>query len=164
MRLTNRRVGHDGRVVLERVADVAVLVRVGDVLAKRVGRACRSVVDLVFIFGDISGFAGRAGSGVVVPLISVVLPRNVLGEKFVANAARGGRWDREDGVGGVGVSECILTLTEVTGIVVIQQVVVTYFAVRVYRMRQRLQVLHNRRNAGLGGIRAIAVRTAARRG
>src|SRR5271163_381090 len=89
VRLANRFVGHDGSVVLERVADVAVLVRVGNGLAQEVGRAGSPVVDLVFILGNISGFTWRASSRVVVPLISVILPRNVLGEKFVANAARG---------------------------------------------------------------------------
>src|SRR5580700_5237847 len=81
-------VGHDGGVVLERVADVAVLVRIGDGSAETIRRTYCTVVDLIFVFGDVAGLfhgwrcaerlAGVAVASVVVPLIAVILPGNVL--------------------------------------------------------------------------------------
>src|SRR5580693_4073137 len=164
-------VGHDGRVVLERVADVAVLVRVGDGSAETIGRAHRAVVDLIFIFGDVAGFLhrwrcaerlGRAAvASVVVPLIAVVLPRNALRDEFVTDAGNRGGRNREDGVGGVGIQERVFAATEVAGVVVVQQVVVAGLAARIHWFRERREVFQNRGDAGLRGVSAIAVRAAA---
>src|SRR5580704_3621783 len=164
-------VGHDGRVVLERVADVAVLVRVGDRSAETIGRAHGAVVDLIFIFGDVAGFlhrwrcAERLGRAtvpsVVVPLIAVILPRNALRDQFVTDAGNRGGRDREDGVGGVGVQERVFAATEVARVVVVQQVVVAGLAARIHWFRERREVFQNRGDAGLHGVSAIAVRAAA---
>ena len=109
-------VRHDRGVVLERIADVAVLVGV---------RADGPVVELVGV-GD-----------VVVPLIAVVLPGDVVREQVVADAGgRGGR-NGEHRVVRVRVGVGVVAVAEVAGVVVVEQVVVARFAVRVDRTRQR---------------------------
>ena len=102
-------IGHDRGVVLERIADVAVLIGV---------RADGAVVELIGI------------GHVVVPLIAVVLPGNVVREHVVADAGHGGRRNGEDGVVGAGVGIGVVAVAEVAGVVVVQQVVVAGFAAR----------------------------------
>src|SRR5579863_1214572 len=170
VRATDSGVGHDGGVVLERVADVAVFVRVGDGSAETIGRAHRAVVDLIFVFRDIARFLHRWGcaerlggvavASVVVPLIAVVLPGNALRDEFVTDAGNGGRRNREHGVGGVGVQEGVFAAAEVAGVVVVQQVVVTGFAVRIHWLGERREEFHNRGDSGLRGVGAVGVRAA----
>ena len=81
--------------------------------------------------------------------------------KFVADAARGGRRNREHGVESGFVGEGIFALAKVAGIVIVQQVVVAHFAVRIHWVRKRLEVFHNRGDSRLRGVSAVAVRTAA---
>ena len=104
------RVRHDGRVVLERVADVAIFVGV---------RPIGSIIELVWV-GD-----------VVVPLIAVVLPRNAVGVEVIADAGRRRRRNRERRVGGILVDIGILAVAEPARVVIVQQVIVTGFAMRI---------------------------------
>ena len=104
-------VGHDGGVVLEGIADVAVLVGV---------RADGAVVELVRI-GERSCSTGR---------------RSISRKCFLRSERRrccgtedGGMVN--DGVVGVGVGVGVVAVAEVSGVVVVQQVVVTCLAVRI---------------------------------
>src|SRR6202161_1871133 len=163
-------IGHDGRVVLKRVANVAVFVGVGDGLAERVSRARGSVVDLILVFGDVAVSDERwriaerllwfTNPRIVVPLIAVILPGNIVLEKGVTNARCCRGWNREYGVVRRFVSESIFALTEVAGVVIVQQVVVAHFAVRLNRMRERLEIIHNCGDSRLRGVCAVAVRAA----
>ena len=109
-------VGHDRGLVLERVADVAVLVAI---------RANRSVVELVLV-GEI-----------LVPLVAVILPGNVVIDQHIGDvplARRGNReWSVVDVVVGVGVR----AVAEIARVVVIQQVVMARIAVGLDRRIQR---------------------------
>ena len=140
MRLADVRIGHDRGVVLERVADVAVLVAL---------LTDRPVVELV-----------RIGH-VVVPLVPVVLPRNMRRQEAVADAGRGGGWNGEHGVVRIGVGVGVAAVAEVARVIVVQQVVVPWLAARIDRSRKRLQVFHDRRHARLREIRAVGVGAAA---
>src|SRR5260370_26955158 len=82
----NRGVGDDGSVVLERVANVAVLV---GVLTDGV------VVELI-----------RVGY-IVIPLVAIIFPGNIVGEHGVSDARSRGRWNREHSVVGVCIGESI---------------------------------------------------------
>src|ERR1022692_4936186 len=82
VRRTDRGIGHDRRVVLERIANIAVLVGV---------RADRAVVQLIGV------------ADVVVPLVPEILPRNVGADEAVSDAGRRRRWNREHGILGIGI-------------------------------------------------------------
>ena len=69
--------------------------------------------------------------------------------------------NREHGVVGVGVVISIGAVTKVTGIVVVEKVVVPGLAVWVDRMTQRLEEVHDSGNAWLGGVGTIGIRSAA---
>src|ERR1700731_2947714 len=109
-------VGHDLRLIVERVADVAIL---GAVWADG------AVVELVFV-GE-----------VLIPLIAIVFPGDVLFKELVGDAAlvRPGnrKWSVVHKVIGVGVR----AITEIARIVVVQQVVVAFLTVRVDWPRER---------------------------
>ena len=62
---------------------------------------------------------------------------------------------------GIGVGVGIVAVAEVSGVVVVQQVIVARLAARIDRPRQRLQIVHDRANAGLRGVRAVGVGAAA---
>ena len=81
--------------------------------------------------------------------------------QFVADAARGGRRNREHGVESGFVGEGIFALAEVAGIVIVQQVVVAHFAVRIHGVRKRLEIFHDRGDSRLRGVGAVAVGAAA---
>src|ERR1700743_2140093 len=96
-------------------------------------------------------------------MVAVVFPRDIGFEERIANARSGRRRNGEYGVIGVGIRECIAAVSEVSGIVVVQQVIVAGLAVRVDRTDQRLKVVDNGSHTRLGGVRAVSVRPAARR-
>src|SRR6202044_2506445 len=66
----------------------------------------------------------------------------------------------KDRVVGVGVGICIVAIAEVSGVVVVQQVVVPRFTIGLNRCLQRLQVGDDRSYARLRCIRAVGVRSA----
>src|SRR5580700_10278255 len=74
----DRGVGHDRSVVLERVADVAVLVTLRTHLA---------IVKLVFVLQ------------ILIKLIAIVLPRNTLREQRITDVRDSGRRNRKWSVG-----------------------------------------------------------------
>ena len=129
---------HDGSVVLERVADVAIFVRV---------RPIGSIIQLVWVVD------------VVVPLIAIVLPRNAVGVEVVADAGRRGGWNRKRSVRGILVDIGILAVAEPARVVIVEQVVVTGLATRVDT--EGGKVAHDRPYSGLRDIRAIAIGAAA---
>src|SRR5271156_1483580 len=135
VRLADCGVGHDRSIVLERVANVAVLVRSGDGLAQRISRAYCAVVDLIWV------------SDVVVPLIAVVLPRDVGLDQRIADAGYWRRWNREDGVEFAGIGIGVVAVAEIAGVVVVQQIVTAYLASGTDRVRKRLQIGDDCRNA-----------------
>src|SRR5277367_5854680 len=136
MRVANRRVGHDRGVVLEGVADVAVFVGVF---------SDGPVVQLIRVVN------------VVVPLVAVVLPRNLRLEQSVADAGDGRRRDGEDRVVGVGVGVGVVAISEVSRVVIVQEIVVVFLAACRDRRAQRLQIFNNGTNAGLCFVRAVGV-------
>ena len=77
---------------------------------------------------------------IVVPLIAVILPRDIGRDEVVSNARDGGRWNGENGVVRIGVRERVVTIPEVAWIVIVQQVVTARLAVRIDRVRQRFQI------------------------
>src|SRR5215472_9780412 len=133
---THRIIGHNLRLILERVADVAVLVA---------GGTHRSIVQLILV-GQIR-----------VPLVAVILPRHVVLQHHVCDAALARPWDGERRVARIRVRISVATVPKVPGIVVVQQVVVTLIAVRLDRLRQRSQVFEHRPNTRLVRTRTIAV-------
>ena len=66
----------------------------------------------------------------------------------VTNALDGRRWNGEHGVVRVGVRIGVVAVPEVARIVIVQQVVVALFAVRIDRTGKRLEVIHNRATPG----------------
>src|SRR6266566_5871652 len=136
-------VGHDLRLIVERVADVAILVAV---------RADRAVVELVFV-GE-----------VMIPLIAIVFPGDVLFKEHVGDAAlvrpRNRKWSVIHKAFGVSVR----AITEIARIVVVQQVVVAFLAVRVDWPRERPQVFADLSYARLIRVGAVAVTSAAMNG
>src|SRR5580658_2849537 len=164
------RVGHDGGVVLERVADVAVLISVGDGSAEWVRRADCSVIDFVLVFWDVAVRVGRcryrtggisrlAHTSIVVPLVAIILPRNVMGDHVVANARRRRRWNRKYGVERGRVGVCVLALAEEARVVIVEQVKAARFTAG--RDVNGVEVAHDVGDAILSGIRAIAVGSSA---
>src|SRR5467141_2310861 len=133
-------VGHDLRLIVERVADVAILVAV---------RADGAVVELVFV-GE-----------VLIPLIAIVFPGDVLFKEHVGDAAlvRPGnrKWSVIHKVVGVGVG----AVAKISGIVIVQQVVVAFLAVRVDWPRERPKVFADLSYARLIRVGAVAVASAA---
>src|SRR6202034_2363820 len=128
------RIGHDRGVVLEGVADVAVLVGV---------LADRTIVQLVRIVH------------IVVPLVAVVLPGNIVLDHVVADAGHRRRRNGEDRVVGIGIGVGVLAVAEVAGVVVIQQIVAALLAMRRDRSREHVEVPDDRRDAGLGDVLAV---------
>ena len=108
-------VGHDGGVVLEGIADGAILI----CLCTK-----STVVELIGI------------RDIVVPLIAVVLPGNIGRDQRVSDTGHGGWRNSERGVGDIVVGICVVAVAEVPGILVIQQVVATRFAARINVRRQ----------------------------
>src|SRR5579863_1469328 len=134
MRGDLRRVRHDGGVVLERVADVAILVG---------SRAVAPVVELVRVVH------------VVVPLVAVVFPGGIGVVKVIADAGRGrGRYG-ERRVRRTLIGERVVAVAEPAGVVVVQQVVMAGFTTRVDA--QFPQVVHDGPDAVLARVRAVAV-------
>src|SRR5579872_1210010 len=153
VRGADSRVGHDGGVVLKRIANVAVLIGILDgKTGSVIGRTDRSVIEAVFVFRDTQRRIAR----IVVPLIAVILPGDAMGVKVIANAGRGGGRNGENRVGRAGIQEGILALAEIAGIVIVQEIVVPFFAARIDF--EGLQVIHDGSDSGLTGIRAVAVR------
>jgi hypothetical protein len=109
-------VRHGRRVVLERIADIAVFVG---------KRSVRAVVQLVGIVD------------VIVPLVAVVFPRDVIRGEMIADAPGRRGWNRERRVGGILIDEGILAVAEPAGVVVVEQIVVALLAARVDRPGQR---------------------------
>jgi hypothetical protein len=103
-------VRHDRRVVLERIADVAVLVG---------GRSGRAPVQLVRVVD------------VVIPLVAIILPGDVACVQAVADAPGRNRRDRERRVARVAVEIGAIAVTEIAGVVVVEQIVVAGFAIRI---------------------------------
>src|SRR5258708_2367029 len=136
-------VGHDLRLIMERVADVAVLVAV---------RADGAVVELVFV-GEVP-----------IPLIAIVFPGDVLFKEHVGDAAlvRPGNRKRSviRKVIGVGVS----AIAKISRVVVVQQVVVAFLAVRVDWPRERPQVFADLSYARLLRVGAVAISSATANG
>src|ERR1700693_3534454 len=115
-------VGHDRGVVLERIANVAVLIRV---LADGV------VVELIGV------------GQIVVPLVAIVFPRNGVRDQAVTDTRERRRRDGKHCVVGVGVGESILAIPKVSGVVVVEKVVVALFTVGSNGCWKRLQVIHD---------------------
>jgi hypothetical protein len=116
-------VGHDRGGILERVADVAISVVSGDVVAIWIGQ-------------------------VSVPLFAVVSPGDVALNQRIANRAQRGRRNREYrlvGVADIGIG--IAAVTVVAGVVVVEQVIVSGGAVGLYRPAERIQVVEHLANA-----------------
>src|SRR6201999_3570794 len=101
---------------------------------------------------------------IVIPLVAVVLPGDVGGDERVANAGRGRRRNGEYRVRGIGIRECVVAVSEVSRIVVVQQVIMTGVAVRADRTRKRLKIADDGSDSRLSGVGAVGVRTSARRG
>src|SRR5712664_3203655 len=133
-------VGHDLRLILKRVADVAILVAV---------RADGAVVELVFV-GE-----------VLIPLIVVGLPRDVVFKQYVSDAALARGWNGERRVVNKAVGVSVGTVAKISGIVVVQQIVVAFLAVRADGASQRAEVIPNGPNARLRRVGAVAVTSAA---
>src|SRR5215469_12395432 len=104
MRGAHRRVGHDLCLVLEAIADVAVGIALW---------AHLEIVKLILIVE------------VVVPLVVVALPRNIVLQQDIADAALRGRWNRERCVAGICVFVRVAPISEVAGVVIVQQIIVT---------------------------------------
>ena len=138
VRLHLIRVRHDGRVVLEGVADVAILVGI---------RPIGSTIELVGIVH------------VVVPLIAIVLPGDLVGVQVVADAGHRRGRNRKGRIGGILVDVGVFAVAEPSRIVVVEQIVVALLAVRIDV--DGLQVGNDLADAGLAGVRAIAIGTAA---
>src|ERR1700719_669361 len=123
----NGGVGHDFGLILERVADVAVLIALG---------ADGAVIELVFI--------GQVG----IPLVAVILPGNTGGHQHVRDGVLLGRRNGERSVGDVVVGVSVGAVAEVAGIVVVEQIVVAGIALGIYFIRQADQVFQNGADAG----------------
>jgi hypothetical protein len=100
---THRMIGHDLRLVVKSVANVAVLVAL---------RANLSIVELILI--------GK----VAIPLIVVALPGDVVFQQNVANATLRGWRNRERCVAGVCIRVGVAPITEITRVVVVEKIVV----------------------------------------
>src|SRR5467141_32992 len=133
-------VGHDLRLIMERVADVAILVAV---------RADGAVVELVLV-GE-----------VLIPLIIVGLPRDVVFKHYVSDAALVRGWNGERCVVNKAVGVGIGTVAKIPGIVVVQQVVVAFLAVWVDWPRERPQVFADLSYARLIRVGAVAIASTA---
>ncbi len=109
-------VGHDLRLIVKRVADVAILVAV---------RADGAVVELVFV------------AEVLIPLIVVGLPRDVVFKHYVSDAALVRPRNRKRSVIHKVIGVSVRAIAEIARIVVVQQVVVAFLAVWVDWPRER---------------------------
>src|ERR1700694_1543942 len=132
-------VGHDLRLIMERVADVAILVAV---------RTDGAVVELVFVGEEL------------IPLIAIVFPGDVLFKEHVGNAALARPGNRKWSVIHKVIDVGVRAITEIARIVVVQQIVVAFLAVRVDWPRERPQVLADLSYARLGRVGAVAVASA----
>ena len=141
MRGTHSSIRHDRGVELEGIADSAVFIGVF---------ANGAEIQLVWV-----GY-------IVIPLIAVILPRDIPLDHYVANAGYRGRRNGEDGVVLVFVGEGIVAIAEVARVVVVQQIVVSGLAAQRNLRFQRLQILRNRRHARLSHVRTRGVGTAAK--
>src|SRR6202044_2899041 len=90
---------------------------------------------------------------VVIPLIAVVLPRDLALQKAVTDATSRRRRNRKYGVVFVCVRVGIFAVAEVARVVIIEKIVMAHFTVRIDGMRKGLQVAYDGRNSGLLGIR-----------
>src|SRR6266478_8472294 len=133
-------VGHDLRLIMERVADVAILVAV---------RADGAVVELVFV-GE-----------VLIPLIVVGFPRDVVFKQYVSDAALVRPGNRKWSVIHKVIGVSVRAITEIAGIVVVQQVVVAFLAVWVDWPRERPQVFADLSYARLLRVGAVAIASTA---
>src|SRR5580765_1678061 len=133
-------VGHDLRLVLERIADVAVLIA---------GRADRTVVQLVFV------------AEVGVPLVAVVFPGDARFKEHVGDAALVDRRNGERGVEDVVVGIGVGAIAKVARVVIIEQIVVAGIAVGIDRALERSEIVAQRAGAGRIQVGAVTVRAAA---
>src|SRR5438445_2679053 len=133
-------VGHNLRLIVERVADVAIRVAV---------RADGAVVELVFV-GE-----------VLIPLIAVIFPGDVLFKEHVGDAALVRPGNRKRSVIHKVIGVSVRAITEIAGIVVVQQVVVAFLAVWVDWPRERPQVFADLSYARLLRVGAVAIASAA---
>ena len=128
VRGAHRVVGHDLRLVLDAIADVAVLITI---------RANDAVVQLIFV-GQIP-----------VPLIVVGFPGNMVFEQHVGDAALIGGRNCEWRVVWICVRVGVAAVTKVAGVVVVQQVVVGRLAIRFDGAGKRTQVVQDGSDPGL---------------
>src|ERR1700693_1947043 len=126
VRGAHRSVGHDFGFVLEGVADVAILIALG---------ADGAVVDLVFI------------AEIRIPLVAVILPGNAVFHQRVRDAVLFGWGNGKRSIGNIVIGVGVGAVAEVAGIVIVEQVVVTWIALGVNFVRQAGQVLEDRENA-----------------
>src|ERR1700730_18369194 len=104
-------VGHDFGLVLEGVADVAILIALG---------SHGSVVNLVFIVE------------VGIPLSAVMPPGNASCHQHVRDAVLFSGGNGERSVRDVVIGVSVRAVTEVAGVVVVEQVVVAWIALRIH--------------------------------
>jgi hypothetical protein len=116
-------IGHDLGLVLESIADIAVLVAQGTDL---------SIIKLILI------------AQIAVPLIVVALPGNVVFQQDVPDAPLRGWGDRERGVVGVCVGVSVASVSEIARVVIVQEVVVTGIAIWVDWRIQRTEIRDER--------------------
>src|ERR1700687_2747608 len=129
-------VGHDLRLIVKRVADVAIRVAV---------RTDGAVVELVFV-GE-----------VLIPLIVVGLPRDVVFKHYVSDAALVRPRNRKRSVIHKVIGVSVRAIAEIARIVVVQQVVVAFLAVWVDWPGERPQVFADLSYARLRRVGAVAV-------
>ena len=128
VRRADRVVGHDLLLILEWVTNIAVLIAL---------RADFAVVELILI------------AKIEVPLVVVAVPGDIVLEQYICDAPLGSARNREWRVVGVRIGIGVASVAEVTGVVIVQQVVVAWIAVRRDRRIQRAEVAHHRSNSRL---------------
>ena len=128
VRLTGRLGTHELGLILEGVADVAILIE-----AVRLGRI----------------------GNVQIPVFAEVLEGDVVSDQIVTDALLAGGRDSEGRV-----LRGKSAIAVVAGVVVVDQVVVSLDAVRIYRPLEGLKVVGHRRNARLADVAAVDVAAA----
>src|SRR5215469_14225731 len=128
VRVTNLLVGHDLSLILETVANVAVLIA---------GGANGAVVELVLV------------AEILVPLVAIGFPGHAIFQQNVADAALPGWRDCERSVVGITIGVGVAAVAKIAWIVVVEKIVVPGIAIWLDRPRQRLEVVQDRRNSRL---------------
>jgi hypothetical protein len=111
---------------MEAVADVAVLVAVG---------SHGAIVELVGIPGK------PVQSRILVPLVVIAFPGYIARQQNISDAVLGGSGNREGGVVRVVIGKGVRAVAKVSRVVIVQQLVVTRFAVGLDWRLQRTQIL-----------------------